>query len=52
VRALDLRAGIALCLAGLMADGATTVRDAWQVERGYSNFASKLRALGGRIDVG
>lgn len=52
VRALDLRAGIALCLAGLMADGVTTVRDAWQVERGYSNFAPKLRGLGGRIDVG
>lgn len=52
VRALDLRAGIALCLAGLMSDGVTIVRDAWQVERGYSNFAPKLRALGGRIDVG
>jgi UDP-N-acetylglucosamine 1-carboxyvinyltransferase len=52
VRALDLRAGIALCLAGLMADGVTTVRDAWQVERGYSNFAPKLKGLGGRIDAG
>jgi UDP-N-acetylglucosamine 1-carboxyvinyltransferase len=52
VRALDLRAGIALCLAGLMADGVTTVRDAWQVERGYSSFAPKLTALGGRIDAG
>jgi UDP-N-acetylglucosamine 1-carboxyvinyltransferase len=51
VRALDLRAGVALCLAGLMADGATLVRDAWQVERGYSSFAPKLRGLGGRIDV-
>ena len=51
VRALDLRAGIALCLAGLMADGETVVRDAWQVERGYSNFAPKLQGLGGRIDV-
>jgi len=51
VRAPDLRAGIALCLAGLMADGETTVRDAWQVERGYSNFALKLRELGGRIDL-
>lgn len=51
VRALDLRAGIALCLAGLMADGVTTVRDAWQVERGYSNFAPKLRGLGGRLDI-
>jgi UDP-N-acetylglucosamine 1-carboxyvinyltransferase len=52
VRAIDLRAGIALCLAGLMADGVTTVLDAWQVERGYSNFAPKLTALGGRIDAG
>jgi UDP-N-acetylglucosamine 1-carboxyvinyltransferase len=52
VRALDLRAGVALCLAGLMADGVTTVRDAWQVERGYSNFAPKLSALGGRIELG
>jgi UDP-N-acetylglucosamine 1-carboxyvinyltransferase len=51
VRALDLRAGIALCLAGLMADGATLVRDAWQVERGYSNFVEKLKALGGQIAV-
>ncbi len=51
VRALDLRAGVALCLAGLMADGVTIVRDAWQVERGYSNFTTKLRALGGRIDA-
>ncbi|HET9232308.1 MAG TPA: UDP-N-acetylglucosamine 1-carboxyvinyltransferase [Vitreimonas sp.] len=51
VRALDLRAGIALCLAGLTADGETVVRDAWQVERGYSNFVPKLKGLGGRIDV-
>jgi UDP-N-acetylglucosamine 1-carboxyvinyltransferase len=51
VRALDLRAGIALCLAALMADGATTVHDAWQIERGYSNFAPKLRALGGTLVV-
>lgn len=51
VRALDLRAGVALCLAGLMAQGETVVHDAWQVERGYSNFVPKLRALGGRIDV-
>jgi UDP-N-acetylglucosamine 1-carboxyvinyltransferase len=51
VCALDLRAGIALCLAALIADGETVVRDAWQVERGYSNFAPKLKGLGGRIDV-
>lgn len=51
VRALDLRAGISLCLAGLIAEGETIVRDAWQVERGYSNFVPKLRALGGRIET-
>lgn len=51
VTALDLRAGIALCLAALIARGATTVRNAWQVERGYSMFAPKLRSLGGRIVV-
>lgn len=49
VQALDLRAGAALTLAGLTADGVTTVEDFWQVERGYENFTSKLRALGGRI---
>jgi len=49
VRALDLRAGIALALAGLQADGETVVEDAWQVERGYDNFVAKLASLGGDI---
>jgi UDP-N-acetylglucosamine 1-carboxyvinyltransferase len=52
VWALDLRAGIALTLAGLIAEGETRVRDAWQVERGYNNFVSKLKAVGGRISYG
>lgn len=47
VRALDLRAGIALALCGLTADGETTISDAWQITRGYDNFLEKLRALGG-----
>lgn len=51
VRALDLRAGIALTLCGLRATGVTRVHDAWQVERGYDRFVEKLRALGGRIEV-
>ncbi len=51
VRALDLRAGIALALAGIAAgDGETCMQDAWQVERGYNRFLSKLRKLGGQID--
>jgi UDP-N-acetylglucosamine 1-carboxyvinyltransferase len=50
VTALDLRAGVALTLAGLAAaDGPTVVADAWQVERGYNDFVGKLCSLGGRI---
>ena len=46
VRALDLRAGAALALCGLVADGETVINDAWQISRGYMNFAEKLRGLG------
>lgn len=46
VRALDLRAGAALALCGLIAEGTTTVTDAWQIGRGYVDFVPKLRALG------
>lgn len=49
VKALDLRAGIALVLAGLTADGTTTIAEAWQIERGYDRFLEKIRALGGKI---
>ena len=52
VNALDLRAGVALTLAGLVAEGETTVSDAWQVERGYDNFVEKLRSVGGKIRYG
>ncbi|MEE3099261.1 MAG: hypothetical protein VX463_05765 [Pseudomonadota bacterium] len=52
MRALDLRAGIALTLCGLRAEGVTRVHEAWQVERGYDRFVDKLRSLGGRIEVG
>jgi UDP-N-acetylglucosamine 1-carboxyvinyltransferase len=51
VRALDLRAGIALVLAGLTARGATLVHDAWQIERGYDHFPEKMRALGGQLQL-
>jgi UDP-N-acetylglucosamine 1-carboxyvinyltransferase len=49
VQAIDLRAGIALVLAGLVAHGQTIVEDAWQVERGYNDFIGKLCSLGGNI---
>lgn len=49
VRALDLRAGAALALCGLVAEGETVIHDAWQISRGYVNFAEKLRNLGANV---
>lgn len=49
VQALDLRAGIALVLAGLTAEGTTTIADAWQIERGYDQLMPKFRALGASL---
>lgn len=50
VSAPDLRAGAALVIAGLVADGITTVEQIQYVERGYENFEEKLRGLGGVIE--
>lgn len=47
VTATDLRAGAALVLAGLAADGKTTVLEADHIGRGYLNFSDKLTSLGG-----
>ncbi|MCP3761497.1 UDP-N-acetylglucosamine 1-carboxyvinyltransferase [Domibacillus sp. A3M-37] len=49
VKASDLRAGAALVLAGLMADGVTEVTGLEHIDRGYSNLAEKLTALGANI---
>lgn len=49
VRALDLRAGAALAICGLIAEGETIVNDAWQISRGYVNFAEKLNAMGANL---
>jgi UDP-N-acetylglucosamine 1-carboxyvinyltransferase len=46
VRASDVRAGAALTIAGLKADGETTVLDCEHVDRGYVDLPGKLRALG------
>lgn len=45
VIATDLRAGAALYLAGLTANGETKIHNSWQIERGYENFHQKLAAL-------
>ena len=50
VSAPDLRAGVALCIAGLAADGITIVDDIVYIQRGYERFEEKLRSLGGVIE--
>ena len=49
VRATDIRAGAALVLAGLVADGVTTVADAFHVDRGYQSFVETLCSLGAKV---
>jgi UDP-N-acetylglucosamine 1-carboxyvinyltransferase len=49
VRATDIRAGAALVLAGVVADGVTTVADAFHVDRGYQSFVETLSGLGAQI---
>lgn len=49
VKALDLRAGAALALLGLVADGQTTIEEAWMIERGYNEFEKKLLSLGANV---
>ena len=49
VIARDLRAGAALVIAGLVADGTTRVENIHYIERGYENLVEKLTALGANI---
>ena len=49
VKACDLRAGAAMVIAGLAADGVTTVEEAHYIERGYECLIEKLTALGAAI---
>ncbi|WP_144512021.1 UDP-N-acetylglucosamine 1-carboxyvinyltransferase [Bacillus sp. FJAT-22090] len=49
VRASDLRAGAALVIAGLIADGETEIQDIFHIERGYSSIIEKLQGLGADI---
>lgn len=51
VRARDLRAGAAMVLAGLMAEGVTEIYDIHTIQRGYENFVEKLVALGAKIQL-
>lgn len=49
VRAGDLRAGAALVVAGLAAEGTTVVSDIYHIERGYEKMDEKLRSLGAEV---
>lgn len=49
VKATDLRAGAAMILAGLVADGYTKVTDVYHIDRGYVKIEDKLRKLGADI---
>ena len=50
VSAPDLRAGAALVIAGLAADGITVVDDIHYIQRGYECFEEKLKKLGAKIE--
>ncbi|WP_352404251.1 UDP-N-acetylglucosamine 1-carboxyvinyltransferase [Sporanaerobacter acetigenes] len=49
VKATDLRAGAALILAGLVADGKTTIDNIYHIDRGYDGIENKLSKLGAKI---
>lgn len=51
IAAPDLRAGAALVIAGLAAEGITTVDDIKYIERGYEDFHLKLQGLGAQIEI-
>ena len=50
VVAMDLRAGAAMVLAGLAADGVTLISEAQRIERGYEKIVEKLTALGAKME--
>ena len=51
ITAPDLRAGAALVIAGLAAEGITVVDDIRFIQRGYEDFHLKLKALGAQIEL-
>ena len=50
VRATDLRGGAAMIIAGLAAQGDTTIEDVYHIERGYENICENLGKLGANIE--
>jgi UDP-N-acetylglucosamine 1-carboxyvinyltransferase len=52
VRALDIRAGAGVVIAGLVAEGETIITDIKHMDRGYDGLVDKLRSLGATIEEG
>jgi UDP-N-acetylglucosamine 1-carboxyvinyltransferase len=50
VRATDIRAGVGLVIAGLVADGVTEIAEVHHIDRGYVKFEEQLRSLGAEIE--
>jgi UDP-N-acetylglucosamine 1-carboxyvinyltransferase len=50
VRATDIRAGVGLVIAGLVAEGVTEVAEVHHIDRGYVRFEEQLRALGADVE--
>ena len=50
VKAMDLRAGAAMIIAGVMAHGKTEIYDIHHIDRGYENIVDKFKALGANIE--
>ncbi|MDQ2679240.1 MAG: UDP-N-acetylglucosamine 1-carboxyvinyltransferase [Actinomycetota bacterium] len=52
VRAVDIRAGAALVVAGLGAEGETVITESHHIDRGYERFVERMRSIGADIDEG
>jgi UDP-N-acetylglucosamine 1-carboxyvinyltransferase len=46
----DIRAGMAMVIAALSAEGRSTIGDAYQIDKGYERIDERLRSLGARIE--
>ena len=46
----DIRAGVALLIAALCAEGTSVIRNVGQIDRGYERIEERLRALGAQIE--
>jgi UDP-N-acetylglucosamine 1-carboxyvinyltransferase len=50
VEAIDIRAAVAMVLAGLVAEGETQLNEVYHIDRGYEHFVDKLRAIGADLE--